>query len=522
MPVALFKTRTIESTGTLGVKLYGFQKEGVDYGLARKKVIIGDDMGTGKTIQALAIIDKADAYPALIITPASNKLQWAQVEIPKVLPGRRVCLAEKYTGAIELQFADIIVTNYEQLTTRRTTSIGVQSTFTDTSKKTVILSPMAEALQRLNLQAIVLDESHSIKSSKAARTRACMELRKNIPYRILLTGTPILNRPAELVQPLRFLDTIEKFGGSWKFLQRYCGLTRGRFGWEAKGCVRGKELNLMLKNICYIRRTKSEVLAELPPKTRVSYLIEITNRKEYNEAKSNFLKWIKENAMKDPDFVKTLEGLSEMAQQEAIRIYVTDKMWKAQSAMAMVQLAALRKLAAKGKIQAAIEWIKNFLETEQSLVVFAMHKHTIAALREAFPQSACIVSEQDAEERQKNVRAFQEGKYKLLIGAMGTSAQSSPAGVGHTLTAATNVLFTELGWTPGHLDQCEDRCHRIGTKDNVTCHYLLGDKTIDVKLASLIEAKRKVVHQVLDGKDVDGKGIMQQVLSAFLTEEMTK
>lgn len=500
-------------------KLYAFQRIGIDYLLDKKRAILADDMGLGKTYQTLKAIDEADAYPAIVITPASLKKNWSDIEIPKWLPHKRICVATKDTGFFELQWADIIVTNFEQLTDRRKAGAH-ETTWTDVTKKNVILSAMAESLKRLEAKAIVIDEAHSIKSAKSSRTRACMELRHNIPYRFLLTGTPVLNRPQELVQLLRFLDKIEEFGGSWHFLKRYCGLAKGKFGWEAKGSHRAKELHSLLKRSCFIRRLKHEVLDELPSKTRLSYFIDLSNREEYNDAERHIIRWIRDRVHRDQEFLTELDGLSEDDKKRAIENRKTDKEWKARNAIAMVKISALRRLVAEGKIEASIKWIRDFLadNEDEHLVVFAIHKTVLRALIDSFPDACTITADQSHDERHNNLKKFQNGGHRLLIGAMGTSAQSSPAGVGITLTRASHVAFLELGWQPGHHDQAEDRCLRIGQKKNVTCHYLLGDKTIDLKLSKVLEEKRKVVHQIMDGKDAIGNSILSEVMSSF-TEE---
>ena len=496
-----------------GKQPYPFQQAGIAYTLNRKRVLIGDEMGLGKTIQALGAVHYADAYPVLILTPASNKYHWAENEIPACLPGKRVCLAGKDTGYFELALADIIVTNYEQLVGFRTLPGGKRTSFADPDKKQVILSALATHLTTIPFKAIVCDEAHYLKTPGTARTLAAMAL-KNCEYRILLTGTPMLNRPAELWSLLRFLDRHNEFGGFWHFHNFYCGPTKGRNGPEYKGATNTLSLNEKMRASCYIRRRKKDVLTELPDKIRTPYAVDISNREEYEFAEKELIEWVKQRVLKDQEFLNSISHLSEPERKEAITERQMDKAMRAERGQTMVMITALKTLVAEGKLKAAKEWIDNFIDTGEKLVIFATHRKILDQLLKWYPHSARIIGDDDVQDRQANVQRFQSTDVQLLIGAMGTSAVSSPAGIGHTLTAASNVLFLELGWTPGHHNQCEDRCHRIGQKDSVNVHYLLGRDTIDQALANIIELKRRLAVQVEDG--------LEELTEAGIVEELSE
>lgn len=184
-------------------------------------------------------------------------------------------------------------------------------------------------------------------------------------------------------------------------------------------------------------------------------------------------------------------------------------------AEALVKLEALKQVAAEEKLNAVISWIQDFLDTGEKLVLFATHRHIINRLLAAFPTSSiAITGETPQEQRQDAVDAFQtDDTVRLFVGNI------NAAGVGITLTAASNVAFVELPWRPGDLDQAEDRCHRIGQTDSVTAWYLLAADTIDEQVARMLDDKRRVVDATTDGKDTDSRSGLVAQLVASLTKE---
>lgn len=498
--------------GDFGKLPYPFQCSGIEYALAQKKVIIGDDMGLGKTIQGLGTLHKSKAFPALVVVPSSNKYNWAEDEIPVCMPGVVVVVASKNTSLLDLQAADIIVTNYEQLVGFR--KVGKQRTsWTDETKKIAVLSPLAKKIQMIRPRTIILDEAHKIKETSTATTNVLMQLRHSAEYRLLLTGTPMLNFPREFWSLIKFLDLGHYFGGHDHFMNYYCVQERTSRGLEAKGCHDGIGLNTKMRRLCYVRRRKVDVLKDLPPKVRVAYKLDLDNRSEYDYAENHLVEWVQDRVNRDKRFLESIAHLDERERRIAIMARQNYKADAAERAEQIVMINALKLLSVEGKVKAAKDWIKNFLAQGEKLVVFCTHIDILNELEKAHPGCCRIRSEDSPEQRQNNVRRFQQNaKANLLIGAMGTSAGSSPAGVGHTLTAASNVLFLNLGWNPALHDQCEDRCNRIGQKNSVTCHYLLGKNTIEEVIAEAIEEKRKVSAQVVDGLDIEvDEGILSRV-----------
>jgi SWI/SNF-related matrix-associated actin-dependent regulator of chromatin subfamily A-like protein 1 len=174
----------------------------------------------------------------------------------------------------------------------------------------------------------------------------------------------------------------------------------------------------------------------------------------------------------------------------------------------LAQLGTLKRLAARGKLHAALTWIHDFLASGEPLVVFAHHVEVQDAVLERFPHALHLLGRDKVEAREATVQAFQDPDGPALI-----VCATRVAAQGITLTRASNVAFLELEWTPAMHDQAEDRCHRIGQHDAVTAWYLLAADTIDETMARLIERKRSVVAAVTDGRRLDGDGMVDAVVS---------
>jgi superfamily II DNA or RNA helicase len=438
--------------------LMPFQTAGVVYALRQRRTFIADEQGLGKTIEALAAIEAAEAYPAVVVCPASLKLNWLR-ECARWLPARR---AEPLSGRRgPLPLAEIIVVNYD------------------------VLDARADSLAELDPKALVLDESHYVKNPKANRTKAAIDLGGRLAddaLRLALTGTPLVNRPRELVPQLRVLGRLADFGSGASFERTFEGqAARERLHWH-------------LRATCYVRRRKDEVLTQLPPKRRITVPVPLDNEHEYRHLEEDLVDWLR-HEVHDP-------------------LQLAEKIDSALRAEALVKLNALRHLAARGKLHASVEWIKTFLESGERLVVFAHHRDIQAHLVKAFPRAARILGTDPIEERQSNVELFQRQRGGASLCICSLEAASH----GFTLTAAASVAFIELGWTPAKHDQAEDRVHRIGQDRHVTAWYLLAADTIDERIAALIDYKRAVVGSVTDGTAGSEATVIDRLLVDLATQ----
>ena len=459
-------SKALASDADVAIKdsLYPFQIAGVEYAIRARRCIIADEMGLGKTRQGLSVLETLTAFPAVIVCPASLKGNWLR-EVKALLPGRTVeIVSGRKARALT---ADITIINYDILA----------------AWVPVIPAPMG----------VVLDESHYIKNPKAARTIAAQSLCQSVPADgavILLTGTPVLNRPVEFVEQIKAIGKINLFGGEKHFRNRYCGPAFNGWGWTFNGASNLDELNTLLRADVYVRRMKEDVLTELPAKTRAPQWIDIpaNDMKIYKRAEANIIEYLRET-----------KGDRAAA--------------KARMARALVEINTLRGLIGKAKINSTVEWVENFVEQGKSLVVFANHKNVqssiIAALNEKGIECATILGGQSNTKTEAEKARFMAGDVNVIVCSLKAARE------GHTLTKASDVLFVELGWTPGEHSQAEDRCHRIGQSDNVTAWYLLGDGTIDTTMYDLIESKRAVVDAAANGGDFDDESILAALIEAL-------
>jgi SNF2 family DNA or RNA helicase len=439
----------------LGGELHPFQRAGVRYALERRRTFIADEQGLGKTVQALATIESDDAFPTVVVCPASMKLVWER-ESKHWLPERRVAVLGGRTDDVwteETAEAEIIVLNYD------------------------ILDWHAGRLIGLEPRALILDESHYVKNPRAARTKAALELAEQLPddaLRLALTGTPILNRAEELVSQLRVLGRLRDFGSGARLTRRF----------RAAGS--DDRLHWNLRAHCYVRRTKKQVLPQLPAKSQDTVPVLLSNEHEYRLAERDVIAWLQTL----PLDLRSIDA----------------KVAAALRAEQLVRLNHLRQLAARGKLPTALAWIADFLESGEPLVVFAEHIATQKAVMERFPNAAHILGADSSQKRQNAVDAFQsEDGPQLIVCSLKAASQ------GITLTRASNVAFLELDWTPARHDQAEDRLHRIGQDSAVTAWYLLAPDTIDETMAELLQRKRSLIDAVTDGQVRDEERLVDAV-----------
>ncbi|MDE3131953.1 MAG: DEAD/DEAH box helicase, partial [Acidobacteriota bacterium] len=408
--------------------------------------------GLGKTVEALAVLEADGAFPAVVVCPASMKLTWSR-EAAHWLPHRsQQILSGRDAGAIAP--AEITILNYE------------------------IVQARLPGLVAHGPRALVADESHYCKNPQAKRTKAMRRLADAVPrdgLRLALTGTPVMNHADELIAQLRVIGRLGEFGSGASFSRQFEGeLSEERLHWH-------------LRRHCFVRRLKSEVLPQLPAKRQVVVPVSLGNEEEYRLAEHDVIEWLRSQ----PLDLKELDA----------KIAATLR------AERLAQLTTLQRLAARGKLGAALTWIHDFLASGEPLVVFARHREVQEAVLARFPAAVHILGDDGMNARQGAINAFQapDGP-QLIVCATRAAAQ------GITLTRASNVCFLELEWTPAIHDQAEDRCHRIGQRDAVTAWYLLAADTIDETMARLIQRKREVIDAVTDGRELPDGGLIDGVV----------
>lgn len=465
----------------LGGVLRPFQRAGVQYVVqhAGGRALIADEMGLGKTVEALASVQSLNAFPVVVVCPSFLKTNWRR-EALKWLPDKAVTVVKN--GKDEIKVADVVIISYD------------------------VVEKQIGALSRLNAKSLICDESHYLKNYKAKRTVAVSEFAKGMPVRLLLTGTPIVNRPSELISQLNILHRLNDIGGFWHFAKRYCGGERGLDGAYNLGELREK-----LRATCYLRREKKDVLTELPPIQRNVVSVEIDNRREYDKAVRDIVTYVAESKARQAAFSTAAKGMTDSQRRELAARVAYEAVESTQRAETLVRIEKLRQIAANGKVAAIKEWIEEFAESGKKLVVFATHQEIVDAIAAHFPACVKITGAESKEARQAAVDRFQSNpQVKLAI------CTFKAASVGLTLTAAADVLSVELAWTSVDHDQAEARCHRIGqTADSINHYFLVADDTIDDFIFELIERKRGIIDDVNSIENIDG---VSTVLASLLAK----
>lgn len=461
----------------LKIEPYPYQLKGIARGLELKRFMNCDEPGLGKTLQSIATINLANAFPCLVICPSSLKINW-QREWEKFTDKKAMVLTDKvrdtWTFFYETGMHQVFIVNYESL----------KKYFVQRIKKSVgwMLRDVEFRNSIQLFKSVIIDESHRCKSSSTQQAKFCKGICSSKEWIIELTGTPVVNKPKDLVPQLSILNRIDDFGGYKNFVNRYCNGQN-----EASNL---KELNYMLWKNCMFRREKSLVLTDLPEKIRQVNTCEITNRKEYTDAERDLIMYLQKYKNADDE-----------------------KIHKAMLGEVMVRINILRQVSARGKIRDAVEFVKDFRENNQKIILFCSLHEVVDQLKFHFPTAVSVTGRDSQDEKQRAVDKFQnDPKTDIIICSI------KAAGVGLTLTASSNVAFIEFPWTYADCTQCEDRAHRIGQKNSVTCYYFLGRKTIDERVYNIIQSKKKIAKAVTGSTEEIEENIVDMVARIFDTD----
>lgn len=461
----------------LKIQPYPYQLKGIARGLQLKRFMNCDEPGLGKTLQSIATINLADAFPCLVVCPSSLRINWLR-EWEKFTDKKAMILTDKvrdtWTFFFQTGMHQVFIVNYESL----------KKYFVQRIKKAEGWTLRdVEFRNSINLfKSVIIDESHRCKSASTQQAKFCKGICTGKEWVIELTGTPVVNRPKDLIPQLAILDRMNDFGGYKPFVDRYCSGQR-----EASNL---RELNFNLWKYCMFRREKSLVLTDLPDKIRQVNTCEITNRKEYMDAERDLIMYLQK--YKDAD---------------------DDKIAKAMRGEVMVRINILRQISARGKVRDVIEFVKDFRENGKKIILFCSLHEVVDQLKRYFPTAVSVTGRDSQDEKQRAVDAFQNNpKADIIICSI------KAAGVGLTLTASSNVAFVEFPWTYADCCQCEDRAHRIGQKDSVTCYYFLGRRTIDEKVYRIIQEKKNIANAVTGSTEDIEENIVDMVARIFDTD----
>lgn len=436
------------------------------------------DMGLGKTVIGLSLIQELKEK-TLIVCPASLKYNWV-AEIEKFWPGKTpyICCGRKPPGSI-LSKVDIFICNYE------------------------ILQYWKHFFIFCKVKMFIADESHFLKEKSAKRTKAAMVISNFVKYRVLLTGTPIENKPIEIWSQLAIIN--KSFFPSWLlFAKKFNGAVKNNFGWQMTRATNTKELNRFLTKKCMIRIRKEEVL-NLPPIIRQVVPVEIKNRAEYDKAEEDIIAWLRKHNTTGLDLEKT------------------------RKAEAQVKLDKLKLISAKGKLDQVAEWV-NGNSPNFKIVLFCYHREILSELHLRIKNHVYVPSEVKGIDRQNCVKRFQtDDSCRVFLTTVRVG------GTGFTLTASDTSVFVQLPWTSTLVEQAIARTHRIGTKaKSVNAIFFVSNNTVEQRIIKLLDTKAKDFNKVVNGnenendcdqvlgklfKDVDNDSLVTSLIKQFLKGE---
>lgn len=431
------------------------------------RCMITDEQGVGKTVEALAWLAHRTTYPALVVCPNPVKWQWAE-EAREWFGITSTVLSGKTPRQLAGALSQLTIINYD------------------------ILSDWKDALIEAGFKAVVYDECHKMKNRKAKRTVAGIAIGKRVKHVLPMSGTPIVNRPSEFFTMLNLLKP-EKFSSFWRYAEEFCDLKQTRFGWDYNGASNLDELNRIIRPFM-LRRLKSEVNTELPAKQRIIVPVSLNGgMRLYERVRDGFLEWLAEKN----------------GPEAALR---------AAYAETITKLMHLRRMAAKLKMETAMEWINDYLEDNQKLVVYAVHHEVVDMIMEMADKAGLspvrFSGRETDRQKQEAKRLFiEDPSCRLFVANV-----DAVTGLDGLQKVASDTLFLEMSDVPGVQDQAEDRVHRVGQKaESITAYYILASGTVEVPLYKAVDKKRSIISQALNGRAAgDGFELVQMVMRDLL------
>lgn len=424
-------------------------------------ILLADEQGLGKSAQVSALAKQQGLWPLLVVCPASLKGNW-QREL-KLWAGceESLVLEGKSLGSLPDPLPQAVIVNYD------------------------ILYDQQSLLRRYQWACIAFDEVHNLSNRASKRTKAAKAISRMTTKVIGISGTPVMNRPADF-WPILNIIRPELFPSWQAFAHRYCDPRKTHWGWEYKGAKNLGELHEKIKPFM-LRRLKEDVL-DLPSKTHTVVPLTLEDRSELQAAENDFISWLAANSR-------------------------YGSVTAAQKAEAVTKLGVLLRLTAKLKCRAVVAWSRKFFRDHpnEKLILFAIHTNMVDVLQRKILDEGVVVIDGSTptKKRQAIVDSFQnDPKTRLMV------ANIKAAGVGLTLTAASTVAYAELWWTPSMMAQGADRVHRIGQKEDCSICYLIVPDTVEERICRAIQTKQQVANCIVDGRQAAELPVLDLLLSS--------
>ena len=431
--------------------LMGFQREGVVYALRHGgRCLIADEMGLGKTLQAICVaLCYRGAWPALVICPSSLVESWRRELLHWA--GKEFMPPRDALGA-----ADVHVVR------------GGKDTPPPSSLFTIVSYNLAlklsDSLQRRGYGVLIADESHKLKNGDAQQTKAILPMIAAARHAVLLSGTPTTSRPIELWTQAHALQP-KVFAKKKDFSIRFCNGHQGRFGWDEKGAAHVDELHALLAHTMMVRREKSEVLTQLPPKRRQRVDVTLPNEAALSRK------------LQATEAARRADGAPQHS-PEFNELYLD---------------------TGRAKVEPVMEVVTELLDSgAEKLLLFGHHKEVLSALEARLVKKKVGLVRIDGDTA-VDARLARVDIFQKQAGTRVALLSICAASHGLTLTAASLVVFAELSWNASDLVQAEDRVHRISQTNAVLIKYCLGGP-VDKIIWETVRRKLNVTSAAISGE----------------------
>lgn len=444
---------------TLQAELRDYQADGFRW-MARLShwgagACLADDMGLGKTVQTITfLLHKAADGPSLVICPSSVVYNWAR-ELRRFAPSLQVHVLnatdERAAMLSELKPYEVVLSTYGLLVREE------------------------ECLSQIDWNVVCLDEAHVIKNRNTKMSKAAMNLQST--SRLILTGTPLQNNLAELWNLFQFINP-GLLGGYDNFVKKFIlPIEQGR----------NRERQQQLRRVItpfLLRRTKREVIDELPAKEEVTRYVEMTKEEvaTYEAMRRDAEQKLKKEKKMSLNVLSQITRLREAA----CSIGLVDKDWTAVSSKIVEFKSLVNNILAGGNRVLVFSQFTTFLSQAK-----------LAVEKELTTDEYCYLDGATTlQQREKMVQEFQHGKCKVFFISL------KAGGVGLNLTGANYVIHLDPWWNPAIEQQATDRAYRIGQDQNVTVYHLITRNSIEEKIIRLHKSKRDLADALLTDTDV--------------------
>ena len=440
------------------MKLYDFQQDDVNYLKHMKSRLIANEMGTGKTLEAIELdrINTLSHLDTLVVAPLSTLKSTWEEHFKSLSPKRVITINPKdrteFIDALSSDRYKVYICHWEALS-----------------------RPDMECIQKNYWGHIIADEAHRLKNRKTKQSIALKKLEAD--YKTAVTGTPMMNSPDELWGILNWLFPM-RYRSYWKFREFF---TEQEYYKGYRKVVGAKNTDVLAKQLreFTVRRTKKEVLTELPEKYYSKVVVDLSpkQRKAYNEMKDEMVAWL-----------ETQDGGVLLSAPVVIAKFIRLQ----QFALAYSNGTTLTDPSSK--IDALMDLLYGYVE--KKFVVFSSFKQAIFLVEERLKKKGIsyvrLTGDDSHFQREKAIETFQSNGAKVFLGTIGAGSE------GITLTAANTVVFLDRDWTPARNAQAEDRLHRVGQKSAVQVIDIEAADTIDQYKDQKLIMKKEWIRSVLN------------------------